>query len=794
MKTKLYAIGILMLLLLSCAVVHIVPVTRGEQPSWPTSWVLADIDPNEAGSYKDYRDIHNAYYYVNNEYLYLRLECYGFPNFTAEPNTRFKWFIDTDDPYNMAWQGGNVYEDEFLLFVEGPQGSIYLLHDVDGNGLIGNDWPDYKNNPGPITDISVAGYRIIDHSIDVYVRQSELGSQQSCYFTWASDQGDPNLDSTSTNDRSDAYWTENLMKADLGVTITDNPDPVYPGESLTYTLHVTNHGPHLATKAMVQNMLPDEVTFISAEPSPDSLTGQTAWWNFTSLSPGTSEVITINVIVNNDAPYGVMTDTSVVFNETRDPLPDNNIATEDTMVCAPPDTEPPSTVTGLTVTDAKDGELNLSWDPATDNVGVDHYEIFRDGMWIINVTGTDYQDSGLVIGQEYVYEVRAVDTSGNKGGFSDPVSGVSTASPDTEPPSKVTGLIVEDAHNGKLNLSWDPATDNVGVDHYRIYRDGIGFVNVIGTSYEDTGLVIGQEYTYKVRAVDAAGNRGGYSDPASGVSTDSEPPSIVTGLIVIDAKDGKLNLSWNPATDNVGVDHYEINRNGSLIVNVTNTFYQDTGLMTNRPYVYEVRAVDAAGNEGGFSDPVTGISTKTTTSSGDNGGGGGSGGGDNNQGSNPPNTGGENNTSEVISGGGYLNALSPPRIDGPIEGYTNITYAFNVSSNNSNMMLQYVILWGDGNRDESSNLESNVVYMTQHQWVYPGTFNISVIETDGHSNATSHTAIIIRTLPAITPAAVPTPTNYLPWFFDFLLILLILLLAYLLIRRALREREAKNKK
>ena len=49
---------------------------------------------------------------------------------------------------------------------------------------------------------------------------------------------------------------------------------------------------------------------------------------------------------------------------------------------------------------------------------------------------------------------------------------------------------------------------------------------------------------------------------------DIEPPSMVTGLAVSDAKDGKLNLAWNAATDNVGVDHYNIYRNGGFLTEV----------------------------------------------------------------------------------------------------------------------------------------------------------------------------------------------------------------------------------
>jgi chitodextrinase len=92
------------------------------------------------------------------------------------------------------------------------------------------------------------------------------------------------------------------------------------------------------------------------------------------------------------------------------------------------DAEAPSNVTGLTVTDKKDGKLDLSWTAATDNVAVDHYNIYRDDSYIDNTTGTTYSDSGLTNGQQYKYEVEAVDTSDNVGPLSDPAYGTPTAS------------------------------------------------------------------------------------------------------------------------------------------------------------------------------------------------------------------------------------------------------------------------------------------------------------------------------------------------------------------------------
>ncbi len=187
------------------------------------------------------------------------------------------------------------------------------------------------------------------------------------------------------------------------------------------------------------------------------------------------------------------------------------------------DTQLPSQVNGLTVINARDGKLNLSWDTATDNVAVDHYKIYRDNVFLLNRTTTSYQDTGLTNDVTYAYQVSAVDTSGNEGTKSDPGSGTPTASgggeTDTQLPSQVNGLTVINARDGKLNLSWDTATDNVAVDYYKIYRDDILVHNSTTTSYQDTDLTNNQSYTYQISAVDTSGNEGERSEQISGTPT-----------------------------------------------------------------------------------------------------------------------------------------------------------------------------------------------------------------------------------------------------------------------------------
>src|SRR5882724_9543448 len=131
--------------------------------------------------------------------------------------------------------------------------------------------------------------------------------------------------------------------------------------------------------------------------------------------------------------------------------------------------------------------------------------------------------------------------------------------PDSTPPTAPTGLTATAANASQINLSWTAATDNVGVTGYRVERcQDAGCVNFAqvatpaGTSFSDTGLAAGTSYSYQVRAVDAAGNLGAYSNIASATTPapDTTAPSTPTGLTAAAASASQINLSWTAATDN----------------------------------------------------------------------------------------------------------------------------------------------------------------------------------------------------------------------------------------------------
>jgi hypothetical protein len=196
-------------------------------------------------------------------------------------------------------------------------------------------------------------------------------------------------------------------------------------------------------------------------------------------------------------------------------------------------------------------------------------------------------------------------------GFTDPVSGVTittlsvsggvatvnvTWGADTIAPSAPGAISVAATGTNTARLTWGAATDNRGVTGYEVRRDGNLVGTVTTTQFDDAGLNPGTSYQYSVTAKDGAGNS---STPTTRSWTqpiaDSTPPSQVTGLAASWTK-SKTTLSWNAATDNVGVTAYRVYRNGVLVATVTTRTWSEARQRLGASYY--VRAVDAAGNVG----------------------------------------------------------------------------------------------------------------------------------------------------------------------------------------------------
>lgn len=114
-------------------------------------------------------------------------------------------------------------------------------------------------------------------------------------------------------------------EADLGITKTvDEPLPNIGG-AITYSLSVTNAGPDDATGVEVSDVLPDGVTFVSADPAAE-YNSTTGVWTIGDLANGAVALLDINVTANLDAGDTAPVNTATVTSDTKDPNWDNNTA------------------------------------------------------------------------------------------------------------------------------------------------------------------------------------------------------------------------------------------------------------------------------------------------------------------------------------------------------------------------------------------------------------------------------------------------------------------------------------
>jgi hypothetical protein len=141
---------------------------------------------------------------------------------------------------------------------------------------------------------------------------------------------------------------------------------------------------------------------------------------------------------------------------------------------------------------------------------------------------------------------------------------------DTQAPTGVTGLAATPQADGAV-LNWNAASDNVGVDEYRVYRSQIsGFTpsaaNRVarvesGTTWTDRGRAAGTYY-YRVRAVDKAGNLGPASGQAqSTVVGDTTAPTVSVTAPAAGVVSAQTTVTAN-AADAIGVESVQFKLDG----------------------------------------------------------------------------------------------------------------------------------------------------------------------------------------------------------------------------------------
>ena len=214
--------------------------------------------------------------------------------------------------------------------------------------------------------------------------------------------------------------------------------------------------------------------------------------------------------------------------------------------------------------------------------------------WVSTGSSASANLSNLAAGTQYTVAVRACDAEGGCGAQS-------TATFDSAPPAP-GAVTISNIGGTTATASWGAATDSVGVSGYEYTLNGGASWTNVGNPDPPTaslaGLTPATQYTFSVRAYDAAGTRGATSS-ATFTTPDTIPPSAPGTPTYVNITTTSATAQWSAATDNVGVTGYQYSLNGGAWQNIGDvTTLNLTGLALGTQYTFSVRAYDAAGNLG----------------------------------------------------------------------------------------------------------------------------------------------------------------------------------------------------
>ncbi|MFH8611604.1 fibronectin type III domain-containing protein [Streptomyces sp. NPDC018029] len=238
------------------------------------------------------------------------------------------------------------------------------------------------------------------------------------------------------------------------------------------------------------------------------------------------------------------------------------------------DTRPPTAPRGLTVQAGSSTTAHVMWNQATDDTEVTRYEVYRGSEKVKEVPGREHMVDvvGLRPSATYTFTVRARDAEGNVSEDSKELSVTmpAAAAADHKPPTRPGRLTGEAEGSRAVMLSWSKSSDNKKVASYEIFQGGSKIHSVGGgqTATLVTGLRPGTDYTFTVKARDAADN---FSPASPGVRVTtaagkgSGRGTAPTGFRADTHRaDGAyyIDLSWTPPRTGGAVTEYQIQLDG----------------------------------------------------------------------------------------------------------------------------------------------------------------------------------------------------------------------------------------
>ncbi|MCG8225670.1 InlB B-repeat-containing protein [Tenacibaculum finnmarkense genomovar finnmarkense] len=136
---------------------------------------------------------------------------------------------------------------------------------------------------------------------------------------------------------------------------------------------------------------------------------------------------------------------------------------------------------------------------------------------------------------------------------------------DTEAPTAPSNLTVSNITETQVTLTWETATDNIGVSQYQIFNGTVNLGSSTNTTFNLTGLTANTTYSFTVKAMDAATNSSLASNTASATTlestTNNMPITIMINEIDVDQKGTDTNEFielYDGGAGNTSLDNHTI--------------------------------------------------------------------------------------------------------------------------------------------------------------------------------------------------------------------------------------------
>lgn len=231
------------------------------------------------------------------------------------------------------------------------------------------------------------------------------------------------------------------------------------------------------------------------------------------------------ICVDSTAPYscawntaattnGSHTITAVATDQYGNSAQASRVVTVGNDTTPPPpatDTTAPSVPNGILTSVPSSSQINMSWQPSTDNVGVAGYRVFRNGTQVGISTANSFAHVGLMPSTTYSLAVSAFDAAGNVSAQSSTVSATTLAV--TTPPSfNITSHSVVGKSASSATITWSTDTPATGVVRYGRNQNALDMSAADGlTGMSHTvqlqNLSRNTRYYYQIQARSADGTK-----------------------------------------------------------------------------------------------------------------------------------------------------------------------------------------------------------------------------------------------------------------------------------------------